>query len=619
MLLVVILLFESLLSYHQVQTVEYAPVINTRYGPVLGTIERSMFQMPYYAYRGIPYAKAPIHDRRFEPPEPMGEWTEILNVTDYGPVCPQAADLGYENMSEDCLTLNIFTKSAAIGNDNVLVFINGDAFNEGAAMDVGPDYFMDNYCVLVTLNYRMNIFGFISTGTRHAPGNVGLKDQALALQWINENINFFGGNPNTITLLGHGAGSMSATLHFVSRITSGAFKRVILMSGSALSHYPLQRHNLNLVNRQAEMVGCSNNDIDLMLKCLKRVDFRVLAEGYRNLTDWGAFPYKTWFPVIERYFGQARLVDEDPIYSYRQGRITDVPFLIGVTRNETSFMAHKILSNEFLLKDFEANFTDIAPICFLYEKGTQRSFNISQRLRQRFFMDGITNRTLENLFSDSHIRFGTHRTIDLLTLHQNFPIYVYQSSYRGNYSHVINNDNGVPSDVMYGDDLQFLFPLRRLNLTYKPLDPDTIMVIKYTRMWLDFAQKGSPLPSGGSGSWPTYNKSHHIYMDIDQGLTLKTDFPEDTIRFWEELFPLDPVYDRFDFRNPEFWSLLSFITIGALLLSTLFGLTVRLFYVRRQAQTRANLPRNSQGEQNQVFELEETTPVSTVNDNDANP
>lgn len=588
----------------QVQTVDEAPIIHTLNGPVRGTVERSMFKMFYHAYRGIPYAMAPIHDRRFEPPEPMNKWTDILNATAYGPVCPQAADLGYENMSEDCLTLNVFTKHTS-GNMNVFVFINGDAFNEGAAMDYGPDYFMDNDCVLVTLNYRLNFFGFASTGTKHAPGNVGLKDQVLALQWIHENIQQFGGNPYTKTLMGHGAGSMAATLHFVSSMSGGYFQRVILMSGSALTHYPLQRHNFNLVNRQAAMVGCLDNDIALMFKCLKRVDFRILAESYRNLTEWGAFPYKTWFPVIERNFGQKQFIDEDPVYSYRQGqKIPNIPVLVGVTRNETSFMAQKILLNESLLKEFETNLTDVAPICFLYEKGTQRSQNISERLRQKFFMNGITRSSLENLFSDSHIRFGIHRTIDLLTLHQNFPIFVYQSSYQGRVSNVYNSDNETLSGVAYGDDLQFLFPLRRHNLTYTSNDPEALMVISYTRMWLSFAQRGSPLTYQYNLEWPSYNKSHHMYMDINNPSKLRSDFPEDTIRFWDELFPLNPIYDRFDYRHPQFWSLMAFIGIGLLFLLTLMGLTARLFYVRRQAEIRSNHPRTSQGEQNEMFEME---------------
>lgn len=617
MCLVTILLFVSLLFYHQAQTIDEAPIVYTKSGPVRGTIERSMMRMIIHAYRGIPYAKAPIHDRRFEPPEAMKSWTEVFNATDYGPVCPQSTDMGYENMSEDCLTLNIFTRPGN-GNSNVFVFIHGTAFNEGAALDVGPDYFLDNPCVLVTLNYRMNIFGFISTGTKHAPGNVGLKDQAFALSWVRENIAAFGGNPYTITLMGHGAGAMAATLHSVSPITAGYFQRVILMSGSALSHFPLQRNNLNLVNRQAAMVGCSNDDIALMLKCLKRVDFRILAEGYRNLTEWGTFPHKTWFPVIEKYFGQKRLLDEDPIYSYRQGRIPKVPFLIGVTRNETSFMAHKILLNASLLQEFEKNFTDIAPICFLYEKGTQRSQNISERMRQRFFMDGISKRTLENLFADSYIRFGVHRLIDLLTFHQDFPIYVYQSSYRGRFSHFNNSLTEPSTDVAYGDDLQFLFPLRRHNLSYTVTDPEVGMIIFYTRSWLGFAQKGYPVPFQNSLEWPSYNKTYHIYMNIDQPSSLRTDFAEDTIRFWEELFPLDPIYDRFDYRHPEFWYLMAFVGTGILLLGTLVGLTARIFYVQRQRQIRSNHPRNSQGEQNEMFEMEgvsEQIPSSSASQN----
>uniref|UniRef100_A0A336K9Q0 carboxylesterase n=1 Tax=Culicoides sonorensis TaxID=179676 RepID=A0A336K9Q0_CULSO len=606
-----ILIFLSKCYY--ISSIELSPQVYTSNGYVQGTVEETETGKQYFAYRGIPYAKPPIHDLRFEPPEPLGTWDGVLNATNYGPVCPQSDELGYEEMSEDCLTLNIFTPQVSSGNLNVIIFVNGEMFNEGAARDVGPDYFMYHDCVLVTLNYRLNIFGFISTGTRHAPGNIGLKDQSLALIWLQNNINSFGGNPYTSTLMGHGSGAMSNTLHFVSPLSSGSFGRMIVMSGSTLSHYQFQKHNLNLVKEQAKNVNCTVDDIETMVKCLKRIDFRILANGYRNLTEWGPYPYKTWFPVIERYFGQLRFMPEDPIYRYRQGKITYVPFLIGITKNETSFLADKILANQTMTKDFRSNFSTIGPICFLYEKNTKRSAVISDKIYRKYLETDNLNQSIRNLFSDSHIRFGVYRFVDLLTLFQK-AVYVYQNSLVGRYSKIFHRgptSKSQSNDVFYGDDLQFFFPLPRFNISYKPSDPEFATVLQYTNMWLNFARQGNPLP-GSPPKWPTFNKSHHIYMDLNERLELRSNFPDETIKFWEETFPLDPIFLSYDIKDPQFWIIVVFIAFGITLLLILIGMSGRMLYFIRK-RSNENREESVNREQNEAFELTEREPQITTN------
>lgn len=151
----------------------------------------------YFSFQGIRYGKAPTGDRRFKAALPEDSWTGIRSTMREGASCP------HRNMiletyrgTEDCLFLNVYTPQlprdyAKKAKLPVLFWIHGGAFQfgNGNAFLYGPDYIMESGdVVLVTINYRLGALGFLNTGTHHAPGNVGLKDQILALKWVRDNI-----------------------------------------------------------------------------------------------------------------------------------------------------------------------------------------------------------------------------------------------------------------------------------------------------------------------------------------------------------------------------------------------------------------------------------------------
>lgn len=167
-------------------------VITTALGKIRGTILPSQAGRNFYAFRGIPYAKPPVENLRFKPPEPIEQWFDILDATFDGPKCPQPG-LFSDDVSEDCLQLNIYTRelpSEAQPNPKkpVIVFIHPGGFYSLSGQSknfAGPQYFMDRNLVLVTFNYRLGTLGFLATGTAQAPGNMGLKDQVQLLRWVN--------------------------------------------------------------------------------------------------------------------------------------------------------------------------------------------------------------------------------------------------------------------------------------------------------------------------------------------------------------------------------------------------------------------------------------------------
>uniref|UniRef100_A0A914CQI3 Carboxylic ester hydrolase n=1 Tax=Acrobeloides nanus TaxID=290746 RepID=A0A914CQI3_9BILA len=199
------------------------------------------------AYLGIPYGKPPVGELRFKKPEPADPWNDVMDCTQWGPRCPHE-DMWIERLSmfvpksEDCLRLNVFTPTWKHGLDQksgfaVMVWIHGGGFAVHSAAHYGDYGICKSLCtkdvVVVSINYRLGFFGFLSTGDEHARGNFGLWDQTLALRWVKENISAFGGDPNNVTIFGQSAGGASVDFLTLSPHSRDLFQKAIPMAGSA--------------------------------------------------------------------------------------------------------------------------------------------------------------------------------------------------------------------------------------------------------------------------------------------------------------------------------------------------------------------------------------------------
>ena len=204
-------------------------------------------QSEYYAFHAIPYASPPVGALRFKPPKKISEnWQDIYNASDpkkgNEKQCAQKgyAGLANDTKSEDCLYLWVYTPSMSNATSPlpVFVWIHGGAFEIGSGKfsDYGPDRLLKgNDIVMVSINYRVGLLGFLSLGSAEVPGNMGLLDQVMALKWIQRNIKNFGGDPNMITIAGESAGSYSVIYHMLSPLSKGLFHRAIAQSGTPLS------------------------------------------------------------------------------------------------------------------------------------------------------------------------------------------------------------------------------------------------------------------------------------------------------------------------------------------------------------------------------------------------
>lgn len=182
---------------------------------------------------------------------------------------------------EDCLYLNIYTPEKP--NTPVVFWIHGGGFQYGMGSEVSPHFLIDEDLILVTFNYRVGPFGFLSTNDDVVPGNMGLKDQSLALAWVSENVKYFGGDPQRITLTGVSAGGASVHYHYLSPTSQGLFKNGISFSGTALARWAFAPDTTDATKTLARALDCPINASVDMVECLKLVPAINITVAIREL------------------------------------------------------------------------------------------------------------------------------------------------------------------------------------------------------------------------------------------------------------------------------------------------------------------------------------------------
>nr|CAD7263000.1 unnamed protein product [Timema shepardi] len=291
------------------------------YRPGQTPVER--IQGEVTVFLGIPYALPPIQEGRFKPPRIHRGW-QLLQAVEFGPACPQhvrytGATKGIRDMDEDCLYLNVYTPSVTSGLAEkypVMVYIHGGEFVKGAS-NTFPGHIMASFykVVVVTINYRLGALGFLSTGDANSPGNYGMLDQAMALRWVYDNIEFFNGDRRSITLFGPDAGAASAGLLMVAPRTRDIVTRVIAQSGSALSDWALivDRYRAQNTSRvYGQILGCSIESSWKLVNCLKQGRSFFELGNAEFQPQVGLFP---WGPVLD---GNFSVPDEHWYEGWRQ-------------------------------------------------------------------------------------------------------------------------------------------------------------------------------------------------------------------------------------------------------------------------------------------------------------
>lgn len=287
-------------------------------------------------FKGIPYAKAPVDDLRWRAPQPHGSWgPEVLNATEFGAECYQFGVLGgtSTDQSEDCLFLNIATPVEALDikgkRDLLPVFfwIHGGAYMWGTAADFpadAPVVSSKQGVVVVTANYRINGLGFLGSEELRARsddgsvGSYGIQDQRMAMEWVKENIEAFGGDPERVTIIGQSAGGNSVMNHLARKASFPFYQQAVMQSGTySPGSLALDQAQENYDNLMKEL-GCDS------LECMLGKDGAAVAKAAQEISPRG------WLPVYDGVF-----VEDMPWELIKKGDYnTDAKIIIGSDRDE---------------------------------------------------------------------------------------------------------------------------------------------------------------------------------------------------------------------------------------------------------------------------------------------
>ena len=205
-------------------------VVRTEYGSVRGNVDGDV-----RVFQGIPYAAPPVGELRWKNPEPPEPWKDVRDATKPGPACPQNdGEIPGGSKNEDCLNLNVTVPSGALAKPRpVIVWVHGGGYYMGAGSNYGAERMAtQGDVVVVSVNYRLGVFGFFGHPGLEGSGTYGLKDQQAALSWVQRNIAGFGGDPRNVTLAGQSAGGISGCAQLTSPGAKGLFHKVVMQSGS---------------------------------------------------------------------------------------------------------------------------------------------------------------------------------------------------------------------------------------------------------------------------------------------------------------------------------------------------------------------------------------------------
>ncbi|KAH6923654.1 hypothetical protein HPB50_004394 [Hyalomma asiaticum] len=312
-------------------------------------------------YRGIPFAQPPVGRLRFLPPQAVKPWQGILDATNKRTACPQVRlrktmDAGME-YTEDCLYLNVWSSSARDQPPApVVVWIHGGGFTQGSASYsnyTGAALAAKTGLVVVSMNYRLGMLGFLDANSPEAAGNMGLLDQNMALKWIQQNIREFGGDPSRVTLFGESAGAMSVHAHMLSPVSRGLFQRAYMMSGTMHTGDFIDATHESIIKGDAvaTVMGCAGgnhsltSDAEAVIDCLrtKSADEIVLASSEALAPKIYLF-----LPSYHNEF-----LPKVPTVAINRGFFHAIDIVVGVTEDEGAFALMYPLRKELLPDDVE--------------------------------------------------------------------------------------------------------------------------------------------------------------------------------------------------------------------------------------------------------------------------
>ncbi|KAL1764404.1 neuroligin-4, X-linked isoform X1 [Sigmodon hispidus] len=575
------------------------PVVSTNYGRLRGLRVSLPGDVlgPVEQFLGVPYAAPPTGARRFQPPEPPSSWPGVRNATRFAPVCPQHLDerallrdmlpvwftanldtlAAYvQEQSEDCLFLNVYAPAGDAhdpgGRKPVMVYIHGGSYMEGTGnMIDGSILASYGNVIVITVNYRLGVLGFLSTGDQAAKGNYGLLDQIQALRWVEENVGAFGGDPKRVTIFGSGAGASCVSLLTLSHYSEGLFQKAIIQSGTALSSWAVNYQPAKYTRALADRVGCNMLDTAELVECLRR-------QGWRELTREHVMPatfHVAFGPVID-----GDVIPDDPQILMEQGEFLNYDIMLGVNQGEGLRFLEAAVGDP-AVRDPATAHAEPESALGVSAADAESALGVSAGefdLAVSSFVDGLygypegkdtlretikfmytdwadrdnpetRRKTLVALFTDHQWVAPAVATADLHAQYGS-PTYFYA------FYHHCQSDMKPPwADAAHGDEVPYVFGVPMLGPTElfacNFSKNDVMLSAVVMTYWTNFAKTGDPnqpVPQDTKFihtkpnrfeevAWSKYSPREQLYLHIGLKPRVRDHYRATKVAFWLELVP----------------------------------------------------------------------------------
>ncbi|XP_023565019.1 cocaine esterase-like isoform X2 [Octodon degus] len=512
------------------------PIRTTLTGKVRGSLSHVKgTDVGVHTFLGIPFAKPPVGPLRFAPPESPESWSGVKDTISYPAMCLQditamnAQALKLLNLtmppipvSEDCLYLNIYTPAHVHEGSNlsVMVWIHGGALVIGtASMYDGSTLAASGNVVVVTIQYRLGVLGFFSTGDQHATGNWGYLDQVAALRWVQQNIAHFGGNPDRITIFGTSAGGTSVSSHVLSPMSQGLFHGAIMESGVALLPSLISSSPEAISTKVANLSACGQVDSETLVQCLRsknEEEILALTKAFKIIPG-----------VVDGNF-----LPRHPKELLASADFQPVPSIIGVNNDEYGFLIPLIVGPTDIQKEIDREIVWNA----LQRRLTQMMLpaEFGDLLMEEYMSDNEDPQILRAQFQDmmEDLVFVIPALQVALSQCPRAPVYLYEFQHRPNFFKDIKPPH-VKAD--HGDESLFLFRSFFSGYQVDLTEEEELLSKRMMQYWANFARNGNPngedLPQ-----WPVFDHDKQ-YLQLDIQPTVGRALKGHRLKFWMETLP----------------------------------------------------------------------------------
>ncbi|XP_072554687.1 carboxylesterase 3 [Paramormyrops kingsleyae] len=517
------------------------PVVSIKNGTLRGRyVTADGMEKVVQQYLGIPFARPPVGPLRLAAPQPPLAWEGVRDATQQPAMCIQNPAILAEisrmlNMnvsespvSEDCLYLNVYTPSDRSAEERlpVMVWIHGGGLAFGGAAQVdGSALAAYQHVVVVVIQYRLGILGFLSTGDEYARGNWGFLDQIAALQWVQANIESFGGDSQSVTIFGESAGGISVSLLVLSPLSSGLFHKAICQSGVATVHILFTNSPLILAKAVANLTACDSDSTEHLVQCMRqKTEEDIIQATKAKEIILGS--------TVDGYFLEKPIEDV-----FKSQKFPKVPILLGVTNHEFGW----ILTKAFASPDWEEGMDKQKVKSILNRIFQGWAAGMDELIVAEYFRDADTPEKVRDVFTEIlGDLFMVFPTITVANYHRNAggAVYLYEFQHP---PAVFKNIRPSFVKADHGDDIYFVFgaPFWNGETTGSEIrhvtEEEKELSKKMMAYWANFARSGSP-NGPGLVEWPVYGESEE-YLNLGLEQTTDRKLKQEQMHFFTVKLP----------------------------------------------------------------------------------